>query len=325
MEVNKYQLYFNTAQRSSGTPQHAYFGCKPSFTKKSPLNWFEIQITSAEIPYQWTQINESNSTLDWSYTRASVTVNGSLVIQNGNYDVNNLITELFYELSLFLPPYIWTNNSYFNPPNNKIIFSIIGTDSIATTLTLKFSQNLFLGTMFGCTVDTAFGYSALNISANNQSNTSINVNPVSSIYIRSSLLKQLATDCGNSQENMVAGSTQDISDIVNKIQILTPPYTYVYWINQVGVKTKISNPNIDQIDVYLSDNRSFDLNITQDWTFALAIYEYAPLIKNDLVDKHSGNLFDTNILRPELTTQTEPVPVEEEIIEEPVKTKRFQR
>ena len=117
MEVNKYQLYFNTAQRTSGTPQHAYFACSPAFTKKSPLNWFEIQITSAEIPYQWTQINESNSLLAWSYARTgSATVNGTLVIQNGNYDVNSLITELFYELSIFLPAYNWTNNSYFNQP-----------------------------------------------------------------------------------------------------------------------------------------------------------------------------------------------------------------
>lgn len=298
MEVNKYQLYFNTAQRTSGTSQHPYFSCKPSFVKKSPLNWFEIQITSAEIPYQWTQVNASNSSVGFSYSRTgSSVVNGTLVLTNGNYDVNSLITEIFTRLSLAIPVYSWTNNSYFNNPTNKIIFSIIGTDNIATSITFNFASNTFIGSMFGCSTNITFGYNASNVSTNAMSDNTINVNPVSSIYIRSSLLKQLATNCGNSQENMVAGYSQNISDIINKIQILTPPFAYVFWINQVGVRTKISNSTIDQIDVYLSDNRSFDLNITQDWTFAMAIYEYSPVNHQytEFVDRYSGNLHDAGI------------------------------
>jgi hypothetical protein len=299
MEVNKYQLYFNTAQRTSGTAQHPYFSCKPSFVKKSPLNWFEIQITSCEIPYQWTQVNSTNSSVGFSYARTgSSTVNGTLTLTNGNYDVNALITEIFYRLSLAIPSYTWTNNTYFNQPTNKIVFSIIGTDNVATSITFNFASNTFIGTMFGCTNNITFSYNSSNVSTNATSDTTVNVNPVSSIYIRSSLLKQLATNCGNSQENMVAGYTSDISDIINKIQVLTPPYTYVFWINQVGVRTKISNSTIDQIDVYLSDNRSFDLNITQNWTFALAIFEYSPINHQytDFVDKYSGNLHDVGNL-----------------------------
>jgi hypothetical protein len=295
MEVNKYQLYFNTAQRTNGTSQHPYFACKPAYVKKSPLNWFEIQITSCEIPYQWTQVNQSNSSLGFTYSRTgSSTITGTLILTNGNYDVNSLITEVFYQLSLAIPSYTWVNNSYFNQPTNKIVFSIIGTDNVATSITFNFAGNLFLGGMFGCDTNTTFSYNALNVSTNAMSSTTINVNPVSSIYIRSSMLKQLATNCGNSQENLVAGYTQDISDIINKIQVLTPPFTYVFWLNQVGVRTKISNSSIDQIDVYLSDNRSFDLNITQDWTFAMAIYEYSPTNHQytDFVDKYSGNLHD---------------------------------
>lgn len=336
MEVNKYQLYFNTAQRSSGTSQHPYFSCKPAFVKKSPLNWFEIQITSAEIPYQWTQVNPSNSSIGFSYSRTgSSVVNGTLVLANGNYDVNSLITELFYRLSLAIPAYTWVNNSFFNQPTNKIVFSIIGTDNVATAITFNFASNTFIGTMFGCSTNITCSYDASNVSTNVSSDKTINVNPVSSIYIRSSLLKQLATNCGNSQENLVSGYTQDISDIVNKIQVLTPPFTYVFWINQVGVRTKISNSAIDQIDVYLSDNRSFDLNITQDWTFAMAIYEYSPTnhAYTEFVDKYSGNLHDAGSFSKQSAYvgdiaigQPTTADNEEPVAEEPVApVKKFQR
>jgi hypothetical protein len=267
-------------------------------------------------------------------------VTGTLVLTNGNYDVNALITEIFTRLTAAIPAYTWTNNSYFNQPTNKIIFSIIGTDNVATSITFNFATNTFIGGMFGCSTNITFSYNASNVSTNVTSDNTINVNPVSSIYIRSSLLKQLATNCGNSQENMVSGYTQDISDIINKIQVLTPPFTYVFWTNQVGVRTKISNSTIDQIDVYLSDNRSFDLNITQDWTFAMAIYEYSPTNHQytEFVDRYSGNLHDAGAFGKQSAfvgdinigsggggTQAQTTADNEEPESSPPSVKRFQR
>lgn len=295
MEINRYQLFCNTAVRSSGTYQHAYFNCKPAFVKKHPLNWFSIKITSCEIPYQWTQINSTNSSLGFSYNRNGTVTNGTIALTNGNYNSTNLLVELFTRLSnAIIPAPSWTNNSSYNNNGNTFTFSITGTDSVATTITLKFSTNQFLGGMFGNYTDISFGYSNTNVSQNATSATTINVNPVSSIYIRSSLLKQTGTSSGNNQENMVSGFTADISDILAKIQILTPPFTYVFWINQMNMETRISNPVIDTIDVYLADNSSFNLNITQNWTFGMTIIEYSPQEhpQYDMIAKLSGNLHD---------------------------------
>lgn len=308
MEINRYIIYCNTSQRSSGTFQHAYFNCKPAYVKKHPLHWFSTMITSAEIPYQWTQVNNANNILNWTYTSGSTITNGSLKINQGNYNVTTLLTELFYEISITIPAHSWSNTSTYNSSENKIIFSIKGTDHILTSINLKFSQNTFLGTMFGCNVDTIFGYDINNNSIINNSNTTVNVNPVSSIYIRSSSLKQISSTTGNNQENMVLNNSPDMSDILAKIQVLTPPFTYVFWTNQVKSESRLSINVIDSFDLYLSDNVSFDLNISQNWTFGITFIEYAPYDhpQYDFLNKHSGNLHDIHITQePQIETQSE--------------------
>jgi hypothetical protein len=321
MEVNRYQLFCNTSQGTIGsTPQHAYFSCKPAYIKKHPLNWFSVKLTSVEIPYQWTQVNSTNSLITWRYTSGATITNGSFNLSNGNYNSTTLLAQLFAQLSTSLPAYNWTNNSSYTNSTNKFTFSIIGKDGIATTLLLRFSLNTFIGGMFGCVNDVSFGYTAGNASINALSQNTINVNPVSSIYIRSSLLKQAGTISGNNQESMVSGYSPDISDIVAKLQILTPPFTYVFWTNQVNVETRISNAVIDSFDLYLSDNVSFFLNITQDWTFGLTIIEYSPHNhpQFDMISKLSGNLHDH-----QLASETPKEQVQEE--DRPIQVKKFQR
>lgn len=129
--------------------------------------------------------------------------------------------------------------------------------------------------MFGCLSQTnvVYGYAA-GTYQNVTGTTNINVNPVSSIYVRSTNIKQI-----KNQENMVVGSGQDPSDILCKLQIYTPPRTYVFYNGELGLSARITNDLIDKLDIYLSDNYSFDLDMmNNDWTFRITFIEYEPPI-----------------------------------------------
>ena len=76
---------------------------------------------------------------------------------------------------------------------------------------------------------------------------------------------------------MVAGYRTDPSDILCKLQVYTPPKSWIFYNGELGLSAKIVNPVIDKIDIYLSDNYSFALDLNNnDWTFRITFIEFMP-------------------------------------------------
>jgi len=269
-EINRYHIFVNTALRSKSSDSTSNFSIQvnPPFVKSHPENYFTAQIVSVEIPYAWNQINSTNNKLPITYRG----VNYTITISDGNYNVNSLLTELKDRIFKTIPSYNWQDNTLYLQNTSQLLFQIAGKDGVPTTMIYKFSQNAFLGKIFGCLTDKSFGYDSSNVSNIALSDTNVNVNPISSIYIRSSNLKQI-----KNQENLVSGYAQDPSDILCKLQVYTPPKTWIFYNGELGLSARLTNPIIDKLDIYLSDNSSFALDLkNNDWTFRITFVEYEP-------------------------------------------------
>ena len=114
----------------------------------------------------------------------------------------------------------------------------------------------------GITSLLSFGYDSSNVSqptniinnvktsgANGQS--AINVAPITSILIRSSTLQQ------NKSYEFIA-ITDDISDILVRVPILTVGTTFIQYVNEGNISNQIKNEFIDEVNLYLTDNRSYN-------------------------------------------------------------------
>jgi hypothetical protein len=275
MEVNRFHIFVNTALRNSGTQNDFSINVNPPLVKLHPSNYFVAQIVSVEIPYSWLQVNSTNNTLP-----VALGLNGgafsyaTLVIASGNYTATSLSTALFTALKVAYPAITFTDATTYNASSGKYTFGILNAGAYTSVVvSYNFTANTFLARMFGCLAATNIVFGSVGaVYTNVSGSTNINVNPVSSIFIRSTNLKQL-----KNQENLVVGFGQDPSDILCKLQVYTPPRSYIFYNGELGLSAKLSNSIIDKLDFYLSDNYSFGLNMNNnDWSFRITFIEYEP-------------------------------------------------
>lgn len=332
MEINRYHVFCNTAQRSSGSVNDFSIALNPPLSKTDPHSYFVAQVVSVEIPYSWFQVNSTNNTLQIAYTVNGGTTNlYTMTISPGNYNVNTLMANFSSQLESVIPAHSWGHNLTYNQDNSKITFGIKNAILYTSVvIAINFPANPFLARMFGClqSSNIVYGYAGSTYQ-NVTASQNCNVNPISSIYIRSSNLRQI-----KNQENMVAGYKADPSDILCKLQVYTPPKTMIFYNGELGLSARISNPVIDKMDIYLSDNYSFGLDMNNnDWTFRITFIEYMPNTLGDgyAKTKHlignfnnqaSGSLND--MIDENITEDVPPPPMKEKQ-QDVMKIKKFQR
>jgi len=329
MEINRYHIFCNTALRSSGTTSDFTIALNPALTKTDPHSYFTAQIVSVEIPYSWNQVNSTNNTLQIAYTvNGGTTINYTISLTAGNYTVNTLMSQLATQIEAAVPTHSWSHNMVYNNDTNKITFGIKNASAYTSiVLAINFPANQFLARMFGSlnATNIVYGYAAT-VYQNVSSSTNVNVNPVSSIYIRSSNLRQV-----KNQENLVTGYSQDPSDILCKLQIYTPPKSWIFYNGELGLSARLVNPVIDKLDMYLSDNYSFSLKMeNNDWSFRITFIEYIPYNLGDgyQMTKHLNGHFNNqpgtinDLINEDIATPAESKPVAQQ---DTMRVKKFQR
>jgi hypothetical protein len=281
--VNKYHLYLKSSQRTSGTNEDAYYSLRRMLFKSNPFNVFEVSVVQANIPYSFfniTNTNGSYNSMRWYLARggsypSTTYVFGSpsnprtVTIRNGNYTISTLITTIQQGILGDLitnypaysnPSFTWT----YNRDTLHIQFVLTGTDGIPTTFYFMPSSVIDGGLAFnmGITSLLNFGYNATNVSQPTQiennvtlvggiSQSAINVAPITSVLIRSNTLKQ------NRSFEFVA-VTDDVSDILVRVPVQTVGTTFIQFSNEAKIANRIKNDFIDTINLYLTDNRSYD-------------------------------------------------------------------
>ena len=268
-----------------------------------PYSWFSVNSSLGNLPNGNTGLLQFNQ-LQWyisrsyggTYPSTIYTIYGgsptsplTLTIPQGNYTITSLMSAIINEMSLYCINFLgfsemvpstfqWT----YNRDTMLVNFNFETTSGYVVTIGILpstvvdggLAYNLGIGSAieFGC---DGFGnqfpqtyLTAWNMVVGAFSTQSINCAPVTSLMIRSDYLKQ------NRSVEFVAVS-DDLSDILLRVPVQTVGTTFINYDNTTGVTNRLKNQFIDQVSLYLTDNRTYSvLNLNGlDWMCMIEVAE----------------------------------------------------
>ena len=239
--IKSYTLYLNTKQATQGNANNCNFNINPVITLSNVNHRFAISCPMIELPYSFNQLNSSWNTLNYQYAGGTIY---PLVFPEGNYNITNLISTL---ISLLISAFL-TNHSIvlttasFNITYNSNTGLITFSMSSAYSITLRFSENSVMATMFGASTSNITFSNSISVISPNK----VQVNPVLSVYIRSGSIKF-------SYNSEAIASGYKTSSILAKIPVNLLPNSIIY-NNQNTIPQIITNQTIDNINLYITDN-----------------------------------------------------------------------
>jgi hypothetical protein len=196
-------------------------------------------VKMAEIGYSFNQLNSDWVTLTISYNGTPKTLTFTI----GNYNAPQLATELITQIVASGLGLLSTNfNIVYDSTRAKFSFQMVGTGS--NPMVLNFQNNVVLGTMFGGSTTTPLTFTTTAVYSPNK----INVNPITSIFIRSN---SITTSTSYEQVN----TPFKVSNILAKIPVPLLPNSIIYFRNDFSTEL-ITNMTISNLNLFVSDNLS---------------------------------------------------------------------
>lgn len=293
--INTYNIFISSANKTSGTTDNFTIALQKPLILQSPNNFFTVRIGSAEIPYVFPLINNTNNTIVFNGLRNSVPFSGSFVLTSGTYNINSLNNEFASKLSAALITTLGLTTPIplsftYDRNSGRATYSMVGTDAIATSIVIGTNTEaaVFLKCV-GFSSPFQFGYTSAVARTDITSTQNVNVSQNNSIYIRSESLTQT-----QNFENIVSAPT--ISDILAKIQISTPYQSYLLWTNQIDLEIEVSNRVIDMINLYLGTSTAYNLSLGNlDWACRITIKEHSDVAFNQQNEDRATNMSTTDM------------------------------
>jgi hypothetical protein len=294
--VKIHNLFINSSIRSSGSSNDFTIYLRSPLMLMNRNNFFRLKCGRVCVPNTFNQINSTNSTLSVTISRPSVpfTLTANIVLSTGNYNINTLLTELSSKLtSLGASNGITLKTNFnYNKSNGKVDLSLTAQDAIPTTITLNFVNNKTLGLFFGYTQNAVFSYTSTSYG-----NQYVNVNPITNIFIRCSLPQR------ESYEYIIENGVE--TDIIAKIPIGNYySGSYIFFENSISY-CDLACQTIDTIQLYLTDNLSYSIDMSLEWSLVLIIeeigtYKQDAILDNEIMIKnqeHEALLKEVELLR----------------------------
>jgi hypothetical protein len=235
---------------------------------------FRVKIIQACIPFSFTEINNTNNLISYSFNGTPYT----FTIPVGSYNINSLLLLIrqFLEAAhtILLD---FTFNSSTNLATLAFSAGNIGTLDVVIPTTGGNEPVMRQLGFTNTTVVFSFVFGNPNVIAT--SNQSVNVSPSKNIYIRSNNLLQ-----PNSQEAIVTKCRP--SNILGIVPINVSFGNYINFYNTQTFGVDIGNETIDLIDVYLSDSNNSDVivGLLLNWTITIQIEEV--LVATEVSTEH---------------------------------------
>jgi hypothetical protein len=275
--INTYNLFLDSGQRdtsSTGTPaSYSLFLSKPiSKTVKSSM--FRVKIIQACIPFSFTEINNTNNLISYSFNGSPFT----FTIPVGSYNINSLLLLIrqFLEAAHTI-----LLDFTFNSSTNLATLAFTNANTGTKDIDIPTSGgNESVMRQLGFTNTTVLFSCVGGLpSVIATSNQSVNVSPSKNIYIRSNNLLQ-----PNSQEAIVTKCRP--SNILGIVPINVSFGNYINFYNTQTFGVDIGNETIDLIDVYLSDSNNSDVivGLLLNWTITIQIEEV--LVATEVSTEH---------------------------------------
>lgn len=285
--INTYTFFLNSAYRTSGSNAQPTWLLDRGLALEDPGNQFHARVLSAEIPFSFMTLNASYNTLPYLFTVTQLSINtsGTIVIHEGNYTILTLLSTLADAISTQMTAkgFAAVNqpvlNFTYDSTTGRASFNYSSAPAgFTVAFSLRWSQNDLLSRFFGMlatSANTVISYTsaAVNTSSNTVSVISVNVNPITSVVLRSDLLQQSATQMERYVEQGWAAS-----NIVAKTFVTSGSNTWLFFQND-GFTVRLHNKTIESVDLYLT-GLTFDPLLLNgiSWNVVLQIDEWEPRI-----------------------------------------------
>lgn len=276
MEVNRYHLYLSSAKRQTGSIEDYSVALKRPIFLKNPHHYFKVIVKEATIPYTFQQINSNYNKFSYRLLHNGVQhPDRTINITSGNYTVLSLLKELASKLTEDIAVYTaFVPQFDFTYDRNQMFCRFSLTTGLISMLPLQDQVSTMLGVVSECSFGNGVSCS---------STQPVNVSPITSIFVRSETLKQ----SNLSTENLV--NRDDTSDILLQIPILNQPTSWIQYQNELNIENQIVNGVINDVNLYLSDSRSYGLDLRGiDWSCMLTIIEYQGVEESHFTDSRNS-------------------------------------
>lgn len=294
--IKEYNLFLDSKYRSKGENASPTFLLDEPIRLENDNNYFEAQIISVDIPFSFKTLYSPQNILPINViiVQDSVNTSGNIIIPEGNYSITNLLDVLVVKITEFISIGGFVNHLptfdfvYSRETGRATLGVTAGSGSHDVTITLYWSQADILAEYFGFnyTADTILSYTSANVvtSTNFVSPFNVNVSPITSLYIRSTSLNQVATN----QEQLVEQKFTT-SDILLKVPVNTFYNSWITYENST-FSVKLNNKSILDIQFFMT-SLTYDAIVFQGvhWRVHLQIRE----IETDLtklIKRETANL-----------------------------------
>lgn len=294
--IKEYNLFLDSKYRTKGENASPTFLLDEPIRLENDNNYFEAQIISVDIPFSFKTLYSPQNILPINViiVQDSVNTSGNIIIPEGNYSITNLLDVLVVKITEFISIGGFVNHLptfdfvYSRETGRATLGVTAGSGSHDVTITLYWSQADILAEYFGFnfTADTILSYTSAGVvtSTNFVSPFNVNVSPITSLYIRSTSLNQVATN----QEQLVEQKFTT-SDILLKVPVNTFYNSWITYENST-FSVKLNNKNILDIQFFMT-SLTYDAIVFQGvhWRVHLQIRE----IETDLtklIKRETANL-----------------------------------
>lgn len=280
-EITRYQFFFNSAKGILDIESFTYFKVflNRILTLQNPNNQFVLAVEKVSIPYCFYQFNteQGSSILPYQINVSGTSIyTGSISIPDGNYCVSDMGSTIASLLSA---------NIMANVPSLTGVSIVWFYSPVTNRFSMKVTGSLYSGSAWDlilgyCPITRALGFynildaDAVSFTVNQDFTAgmfSVNMNPISEIYITSNLNDNDSNQCFPIDETRL--QTQ-ISDIVAVVHLERPSVYYIYKDFVNPIKIPLDRTSIDIIDFDLKDYNGNPLvGFDQSWNITFSISE----------------------------------------------------
>lgn len=278
--IKEYNLFLDSKYRTKGENASPIFLLDEPIRLENDNNYFEAQIISVDIPFSFKTLYSPQNILPVNViiVQDSVNTSGNIIIPEGNYSITNLLDVLVVKITEFISIGGFVNHLptfdfvYSRETGRATLGVTAGSGSHDVSITLYWSQADILAEYFGFnyTANTILSYTSANVvtSTNFVSPFNVNVSPITSLYIRSTSLNQVATN----QEQLVEQKFTT-SDILLKVPVNTFYNSWITYENST-FSVKLNNKSILDIQFFMT-SLTYDAIVFQGvhWRVHLQIRE----------------------------------------------------
>lgn len=256
--IQSYNIFLDSKYRTSGPNYHPEFELDPQIVLSDPNNYLEFELVAADVPFSFHMIAAPSNTVDVRFQSVHHSLNTlvTLTIPSGNYSITDLSAELINQYTLALIALGFTNpiqrpelDIQYDRNTNKCTFTFSTFPNDDFTITFYWTTADIFAEYFGFDylINTVLACaSSVATYTNNVSTNVVNVNPITSLYLRSNTLAQTAQN-----QEILVETTPSTSNILAKLPVNFASMAWLFYESQ-GMKLRLHNNEISKFDLFFT-------------------------------------------------------------------------